>query len=254
MPIRIRKPFLVVQTALWCAAVLLITGCKHRFVSRIDTEQQVLSVLGLKGNSARIVNRELIPPEQLIPQIRPAGSVWKLSIENAQLLIPCAGVYLTNPFVRSLNVFFSPTLHQILKVESVSVENSSAVPFPSVEIYERQLKQISQNYLRVPEHSPSLTFSAAVARACGSYFARAITAYYVVEQFTNPPMPARAVWIVHALDISPISELAEHAPISARQMRSSLDAETGEWYYTDTLPQMDEFLSLKTPGTVSAQR
>lgn len=103
------------------------------------------------------------------------------------------------------------------------------------------MSSIDQTFVGIPSATPKITLHEALNRAVGTQNAKQIVVYYVLEEFSHNKATVRPVWVVCACGIPPFPPYGgptESVPEDARNhLRTIIDAETGENYGSDTIPQ-----------------
>ncbi len=207
--------------------------------------ERVLQTLGIPREGVTVVASQVTLPERVLPDIRaPRGrKAWCVRLDGVALTGKDGARTVTNPYVRSLTVTLSVATGQVIEVRSPEPEGDPTIwSFPSVEIYEQQLRQTSTSFVGLPKAPPAVTFLDAIQKATGGFHqARQIIAYYVVERRTLPTVQERRVWMIHLWGIPPFPPRGgpeELVPVHFRNhLRSPIGAETGGWYGADTIPQ-----------------
>jgi hypothetical protein len=205
---------------------------------------------GLTSEQADVKADEAELRRRMVPFIDPppGGRVWVVRFSNMRRGPGGSKAPPINPFVRPLTVYLVPETGQILQAVSDGPPDQPAGSrFPSAEEQEEQMIRINQTFTRVPSEPPRFTLVKAIERAVSAGVAKQIIAYYVEVQHKSTG-EIRPVWMIHAWGIPPFEPIGTRAiprerllqlvPESARNhLRSEIDAQTGELYGFDTIPQ-----------------
>ena len=224
-------------------------------ITRDDAIQHVLGTLGLPKDQVSVTASQIALPDQVLPGIRSekTKNPWCVNLENISIKIKDKDRMVTNPYIKSLTVFLSSETGQIMKVISPAPQGDSSIkPFPSLESYERQLLRHSEVFSGLPITTPKVTFMEALQQAIGgAHNAKQIIGYYVLRKRTEsfPDADEKAVWVIHLWGIPPWPARGGPGgkpgtvPVAARNhLRSIIDAETGQFWGADTIPQPDSNL------------
>lgn len=150
------------------------------------------------------------------------------------------------PNIKALSVITNPHTQQILKIASEWPDNIAAIaPFPNAAEEEKQLKMKGEKFIALPAETPPVDFYSALKKLdltgpVSPTKAKQVMAYYVIHSTIR--YSARAVWIIQTrgIDLEGEGYAARRVgiPIDARNhMRHIIDAETGQWLFSDTTPQ-----------------
>lgn len=107
--------------------VITLYGCKihqQRTKSKDNTNIQsneniIHNALTAFGMPSATVIESRVTQEQQIPCIQSAGSVSQVRIDTPPLIIKVNGKQLTNSFIRSWDLFYSPQSKQLIKAVSI---------------------------------------------------------------------------------------------------------------------------------------
>jgi hypothetical protein len=149
------------------------------------------------------------------------------------------------PNLTSLDAVVNPRTQIVYKLVSPWAPGAPPIaPFPSAQEEERQLRNLGERFVSLPDVEPAVDFYNALKQVeltgmASPKDAKQVIAYLVTHH-TRKYAP-RPVWIIQTRGISfPMEGYAGMAdvPIDARNhMRHVIDAMTGAWLYSDTAPQ-----------------
>jgi hypothetical protein len=149
------------------------------------------------------------------------------------------------PNLKALDAVVHPRTGIVYKLTTPWAEGAPPIaPFPSPAEEERQLRNLGERFVGVPDTEPDVDFYTALKQLeltgpVAPQQAKQVMAYLVTHH-TRKYSP-RNVWIIQTRGIDlPMEGYAAQAdiPIDARNhMRHMIDATTGDWLYSDTAPQ-----------------
>jgi hypothetical protein len=206
-----------------------------------------LRVLGFSEMTNLTVSTELVRGDKALPCVPPLDGN-KVRIGNVAWVIRSeAGNMLTNRHIRSLDVLFEKRTGLPVKVESEWPKGVAGTRFPSHAVYEKQLKPIGQEITGIPTVPPKVPLEDAMRYAMGFVTAKQIIVYYVLESYPERGIAPRAVWMIHVWGCAPVplsappsvpqEMLDQIHPDALNHLRTIVDAQTGEYYRTDSIPQ-----------------
>lgn len=238
------------------ASVALHTGCstagkprRHQFIPMQEltpNAARALSLLGIQRESNMVVSSGEETKAKVIPFI-PSIGIERVRIENVNWVSTRTKETLTNRFVRTIDVLFDKKTGQPVRIESLWPDNVSGTRFPPLGSYEAQLKLKGQEIVGIPLAPPKVPLHDAMRHVMGFVTAKQIIVFLAME--ADPPIrkQPRPVWIIHAWGCAPVplagtpnapqsisNEVSEDA---LNHLRTIVDAETGEYYGTDSIPQ-----------------
>lgn len=149
------------------------------------------------------------------------------------------------PNIRALDAVVHPRTQIVYKLTSPWPAGVPPIaPFPKAPEEERQLRNLGERIVGLPEVEPDVDFYTALKQlqltgTVAPDQAKQVIAYLVVHH-TRKYAP-RTVWIIQTrgieLELEGYAAMAD-IPIDARNhMRHIIDATTGAWLYSDTAPQ-----------------
>src|SRR5258708_7035727 len=149
------------------------------------------------------------------------------------------------PNLKSLDAVVSPRTQIVYKLTSPwAAEAPPIAPFPRAPEEERQLRNLGERFVGLPDTEPDVDFYTALKQLeltgpVAPQQAKQLIAYLVTHH-TRKYSP-RNVWIIQTRGIDMVMEgyaAQSDIPIDARNhMRHIIDATTGVWLYSDTAPQ-----------------
>ncbi|MEP7343636.1 MAG: hypothetical protein ABI877_00155 [Gemmatimonadaceae bacterium] len=149
------------------------------------------------------------------------------------------------PNLESIDAIVNPRTQLVYKLTSEWTPGAPPIaPFPSALEEERQLRNLGERFVALPEAEPPVDFYNALKQleltgTIAPQSAKQVIAYLVVHH-TRKYSP-RPVWIIQTRGIDiPMEGYAamSDVPVDARNhMRHIIDATTGAWLYSDTAPQ-----------------
>jgi hypothetical protein len=145
-------------------------------------------------------------------------------------------------YVNDLTVWVLGESLQIVFGQSAAPAAAARVPQrPDVAEETRQLTAAAERYAGIPRTAPSKDLLTVIATLQSSApgnirLARAIHFSYVLHDTAR--YRGRAVWIIDTRGIPPFEDVPRSVPVDARNhLRHIVDAGTGEWLSSDTIPQ-----------------
>jgi hypothetical protein len=149
------------------------------------------------------------------------------------------------PNIKTLDAVVHPRTQLVYKLTTPWPAGAPPIaPFPSAPEEERQLRNLGERFVGLPDAEPDVDFYTALKQLestgpVAPQQAKQVIAYLVTHH-TRKYSP-RNVWIIQTRGIELEMEgyAAQYGvPIDARNhMRHIIDATTGEWLYSDTAPQ-----------------
>jgi hypothetical protein len=149
------------------------------------------------------------------------------------------------PNVKSLDAIVNPRTQIVYKLASAWPAGAPPIaPFPNAQEEERQLRNLGERFISLPDVEPAVDFYNALkqvelAGPVNPRNAKQVMAYLVTHH-TRKYSP-RPVWIIQTRGIEMAMEgyaAMGDVPVDARNhMRHVIDAMTGAWLYSDTAPQ-----------------
>jgi hypothetical protein len=234
--------YLLLGMILGCRSVATPSTSAERINQMIDSKTTVgnraRDLVGVGdttiANIAEIQSLDVHVPFQL-----PAGKIWKVRLEHVGFRKGSRDTDGTlNPFIRSVDVILSAT-GQPIEIISVLPTGVNVPEFPDPDDYKQQLLNVGESYGDVPRQEPTISLSDAFSKSMGTGSAKQIIVYYLNVTTVRWKIP-RASWIIHAWGMEPFaaSRFGDTVPEDARNhLRTILDANTGEVYGSDTIPQ-----------------
>jgi hypothetical protein len=214
-----------------------------------------LTAFGLQPNNASAITSQILPATQLIPYITNGGPILEIHIPTGPLILNIRSDASTHPdvctnfYVSAWDLFYSIPSRQLIKAVSVWPQGVEGTRFPPLAVQEKQMRRVSESFSAIPSQTPRITLADALSDAMDAENAKQIIAYYVVESSTNPSSgkfirKPRAVWIIHAWGIPGIMPAVPYNVSIPKagllnHLRSIVDAQTGEWYGADSIPQLE---------------
>jgi hypothetical protein len=219
-----------------------------------ETVNRVTRALGMEVRPDAVSASVSPPPQTLIPFLKStvddertwarSEAAGRVRFDQLTRITQRAGVP-RFPNLKSLEAVVNPRTQIIYKVMSEwPADVAPIAPFPSAPEEERQLRNLGERFVALPELEPAVDFYNAlkqidVAGLAPVQEARQVIAYLVTHH-TRRYGP-RPVWIIQTRGIElPLEGYAAEVdiPIDARNhMRHVIDAMTGAWLYSDTAPQ-----------------
>ncbi len=149
------------------------------------------------------------------------------------------------PNIKTLDTVTNPSTQIVYKISSPWAAGAPPIaPFPSADEEERQLRNLGERFVALPDAEPAIDFYtalksiAATAPVVPQNAAQLIA--YLVTHHTRKYDP-RLVWIIQTRGVAWAAEgyaAMGNVPVDARNhLRHIIDATTGEWLYSDTAPQ-----------------
>lgn len=172
---------------------------------------------------------------------------WKFELPDLKESMPRG---LSFPYLKNIHFTLNPHTDNLLKVQSSWPAGVAPIkPMPSPLEEERQMLQVKERFTALPNVPLPIDFEAAlkVVQESGPALpnsAKEIIAYLVVH--TTIQYADRPVWVIHTRGIIPFEPKLPAAfgqssaivPEDARNhVRHVVDAETGDWLFSDTTPQ-----------------
>ncbi|MEO5817897.1 MAG: hypothetical protein ABIT20_21685 [Gemmatimonadaceae bacterium] len=149
------------------------------------------------------------------------------------------------PNLVTIDTALNPRTQIVYKLTSAWAHGAPTIaPFPSAPEEERQLRNLGERFVGLPDAEPAVDFYNALKQLqlvgpVSPQLAKQVIAYLVIHH-TRKYSP-RTVWIIQTRGIDMPGEGYAgmgHVPVDARNhMRHVIDATTGEWLYSDTAPQ-----------------
>ena len=217
--------------------------------------QHIHEQLGLEVDPKKVYVEPITCERQFIPFFnnsisdehtwRNEEKTFKLKLNGLNIIKSRSGIP-RFPNIKSLTTVVNPNTDNIFKLETDWPEEIPHIaPFPDAIEEERQLRMAGEEFVSLPDFVPTIDFYNALKTldihgpiSPGS--AKQVMAYNVIhktEEYSDRP-----VWIVQTRGIVPIRHGYQgrggYVPEDARNhMRHIIDAESGQWLYSDTLPQ-----------------
>jgi hypothetical protein len=172
---------------------------------------------------------------------------WKFALPDLKAAMK-RGV--SFPYVKEIDFTINPHTEKLLKVHSSWPAGIPAIkPMPSPIEEEKQMMQVKEKFTGVPDGPLLIDFETALKKVQESgpalpNSAKQIVAYLVLHstiRYTD-----RAVWVIHTRGIIPFEAklpAAHNQPVNSipedlrNHVRHVIDAETGQWLFSDTTPQ-----------------
>ncbi len=149
------------------------------------------------------------------------------------------------PNIKSVDTVVNPRTAIVYKITSPWAAGARPIaPFPSAPEEERQLRNLGERFVGLPDAEPDVDFYNALKQLeltgpVPPKSAKQIIAYLVTHH-TRHYSP-RNVWIIQTRGIEMAAEgyaaMANIHPDARNHMRHVVDATTGIWLYSDTAPQ-----------------
>jgi hypothetical protein len=212
--------------------------------------------LGLEVRPEAIATVQGTPEQAYIPFLKTSAddergwrkteSAPRLRLEQLDSITRRRGIP-RFPNLRAVDAIVNPRTQIIYKVASPWAAGAPRIaPFPNAAEEERQLRNLGERFVALPEVEPAVDFYNALKQVeerapVAPQAAKQVIAYLVTHH-TRKYSP-RNVWIIQTrgIEIEPEGYgggLGGSIPIDAlNHMRHIIDATTGEWLYSDTAPQ-----------------
>jgi hypothetical protein len=213
--------------------------------------------LGLEVRPEAIATAQATPERTYIPFLKTSADderMWKkneaaprLRLEQLDSITRRRGIP-RFPNIKSVDAIVNPRTQIVYKITSPWAAGAPPIaPFPAAVEEERQLRNLGERFVALPEVEPDVDFYNALKqleqRAPVAPQAAKQVIAYLVTHHTRKYSP-RNVWIIQTrgveLELEGYAGMAGGAgvPLDARNhMRHVIDATTGEWLYSDTAPQ-----------------
>lgn len=203
----------------------------------------ILTSAGFTNDRVKVVGQYETSATKEIPFVLYKDVFVRIRVNDFSFSVKDGNRIITNPFVKSLDIYYSENANTILKLVSVWPNNIPVRAFPSIESQETQWRQVGESVNGIPATLPHVNFVQALRKATGTARAKQIVAYYVLMSSRNPKIDSVPVWVIHAWGMPPLGVfgLTNQIPgLDQRritQMRTLINADTGDVYFSDTIPQ-----------------
>ena len=149
------------------------------------------------------------------------------------------------PNVTSVDTIVNPKTEIVYKISTPWAAGAAPIaPFPGAQEEERQLRNLGERFVGLPDAEPDVDFYTALKQLeltgpIPPKTAKQLIAYLVTHHTRH--YGPRNVWIIQTRGISMVAEgyaaMSNIHPDARNHMRHVVDATTGRWLYSDTAPQ-----------------
>jgi hypothetical protein len=212
-------------------------------------------VLGLEVNPLKVKTSQVTCQAQFIPFLNSSledETTWKnnqmmnkLHAEDLHIITKRKGIP-RFPNLKDLDVWINPYTNLVHKAISKWPENIKPIaPYPDIIDEEGQIRKVGEQFLSLPDQDPKYDmyyalkiieeFGPVTPQAAKQYMAYLVTHRTVRYQ-------KKTVWIIQTRGIIPFihgyqGEGGYVSEEARNHIRHVIDAETGEWLFSDTVPQ-----------------